>query len=462
MKDWDGKGVGTSEMSEEKLNYFNLELKEIDPLKWNFRIENDQKRFLEKLNIQFDKRGIKGDSLFPLTLDKTNQRELKNIRSLKILSGELTNKEIFVALCPELENFVTLINWIGGQDSLNQDRIDLKKILDQILDENNKNKTCSIFGNYRLSSENYAVILPFRGEYSLDDKIIQGWENSPYLKRTSETFLGYPSPMFSSIVNSLSLGGDSLKEKKLFCFSAIFKLNYSNLEEGCIDVLSATSSRFGRINVKLNLTQQKLDLISKNRDNLFLGLFANVIDSDKKWEISLIDLSNSCLNSEEIINNLISTRLYYNYLTSNSLYVCTITDLKKRLDKISFQVSKNINVQKEDINFDIFYNKYLKNFFYLSQNNVYYIPCFLKEGNLKEIIGHFENIVLLEKEGKTYLDLSLKLGIENMKKFEKEVRQIKFVKWYNTFSKRGIIDMVQNSFVKNKESVHYGEWKWRI
>jgi len=443
--------------------YFDLNLKELDPLKWKNRAKNDQERFIGEIGFNSDERGISGENLFSITLDNTHQEEIKNIRSLKVSSGDTVSKEMFSALCPELENFVTFVNWLGTSEFVNDKNMTYRSKIKDFLKDKNGAKICSIEGNYRIAKEDYARILPFRGDLTiLENSNSLGWELAPYLKRTSETFLCHPSPIFTSPVNDTSLGGSTQQEKRLFCFTAPFILKYSDLDDLSMEIISDTTHLRGKIIVKSGITKDKLSKLKESPNNsVFIGLFANIIENNKKWEIYLINISENPLTLKDLTAHLLITRLYYNYLNNkNSLFICSEQKLRDRISTITRQIKNMFNVNSYPLDFYTLYKDYLSNFFCIFNKNIYYLPYSIKKQediNHEEFIDHFEKLALLEREGVSYLDISLKIGINNLKKFEKATRITKFSKTYSYHSKRGIVEIIKNHLNKND-----GTWKWKV
>jgi hypothetical protein len=445
-------------MVEEKI--YPIILPELDPRKWENRIFNDNKNFLNDLNVPYDEKGIIGENLFPLSLDNTHQDVIRAIRSLKVISGETVDKEIFTALCPELENFVSFVNWLGSVDSRNNKHLEYKKKIKSFLEDTEGKNICVIKGNYRISKENYAVILPFRGEFDIvDNKDPLEWEFAPYLKRTSETFSAYPSPIFTSPINDLSLGGDSKKEKKLFCFTAPFIFQYSDLDELTLKIVSGTSPAPRDINkIKSALSSKNFNILTKEKEGIFIGLFANIIDENKKWSIYLINISRNKLSGEDLIAHLLITRMYYNYLINlDSLLVSELDSLKRYIKTLGYQTEKTFNMYIPLIDFEKFYKKYLEGYFYINNNQVYYIPKCLK-GECREIGEFLEYLKSFNSRDKCNgNEWLMKIGITKVKQFEKSLKVLNFIKQYNTYSKRDLIELIKTHRRKIDNT-----WKWQI
>lgn len=70
--------------------------------------------------ITEDKRGWLTSHHFPITLEILNREKVPGEEvAIKQMGGQKSPVVVYYALCPELENFVSLINWINSKSSLN-------------------------------------------------------------------------------------------------------------------------------------------------------------------------------------------------------------------------------------------------------------------------------------------------------------------------------------------------------
>lgn len=70
--------------------------------------------------ITEDRRGWLTNHHFPITLDILNREKVPGEEvAIKQMGGQKSPVVVYYALCPELENFVSLINWINSKSSLN-------------------------------------------------------------------------------------------------------------------------------------------------------------------------------------------------------------------------------------------------------------------------------------------------------------------------------------------------------
>jgi len=421
--------------------------KDIETELWLKRFEEDEQNFVEDLPVSIDKRGIVGDNLFSLSLDSVGS-DLSR-RSISVFTGDLVAKGMFHALCPELESFITLTNWMGASDDRKETRVKYFKEIKRFLDEKSPNKICSIEGNYRIRRGDYSTLNLFRGNVNIkekDDKFYD-WSKAPYIKRSAETFAYFPSPIFMSTVPS---GEISVAEDKVSYFTSIFRLKKIAGETATISLFYCTNPHTKEVDVIIKDGDLK-EKLEANRDSIFLGLFEEKIYKKKGdfFRDFVILESSDDLSGEEIAGHLVSLRLYYNYLKNRVLFLCTDAELIERCKIVFYHVSNSYK-KKINISLDVFIKEFIEMYFIKIDNNWYYRPFILKDLNENEFRDFIKYLNLLKDKKPDMIAM-----IKYLKYF-KQKQHINFLNVYNFYSKRTLINMIETH--KDQE----GRWKWRV
>lgn len=421
--------------------------KDIDTELWLKRFDEDEQNFVNDLFVGIDKIGIIGNNIFNLSLDSIGS-DLSR-RSISVFTGDLISKGMFHALCPELESFITLTNWMGASDDRKEDRVKYFKEIKRFLDEKSPNKICSIEGNYRITRANYSTLLLYRGNIVIKEKgdKFYDWSKAPYIKRSAETFAYFPSPIFMSTVPSDEM---SVAEDKVSYFTSIFKLKKISSETATISLFYCTNPHLKEVDVMIKDNDLK-EKLEEDRDAVFLGLFEEKIFKKRGEffrDFVLLECSNN-LSGEEIAGHLISLRLYYNYLKNRDLLLCTDEELIERC-KIVFYHVKNSYKKKINISLDEFLKDFIENYFIKVNDKWYYRPFILKDLNESEFKDFIEYLDMLKEEKPNMVAMIKYMKYFKLKHF------LDFINKYNFYSKRTLINMIDVH--KDLE----GRWKWRV
>lgn len=419
----------------------------INQEKWNKRKEEDEINFSNEIFF-LDKRGVKGDNLFNLTLDNLGS-EIRH-RLVTVVTGQNVDKGMVIALCPELECFVTLIDWMGPGTNRKKERLAYYHKLNSFINSKDNNKVCKIKGNYRLKRENYSTITISWGNVEIEekDKIFYEWERVPFLKRSAENFSYFPSPIFIPPVVSKE---ECISEERVLYFTSMFKLKLLENERAVLCFFYSTSPYQKETEVII-YDPKIMDQLNKNRDSIFLGLFEDKIyrwKKDYEREFVLVSLSEK-LDGNEIAGHLITQRMYYNYLKNRSLKICSDEELKNKCKTLFFQIEKTYQ-KPVNMPFDFFIRTYLEAYFIKVDSVWYYKPYLLKDLN-KEEFSEFLEYTSAPEDNKEKVLYLLKLR----KKYQKYKNYLDFINIYNFYSKRTMIDLINNYNTRE------GLSKWRI
>jgi len=430
-------------------NNFNntFKPKEIETELWLKRFDEDEQNFVKDISIGIDKRGIVGESLFNLSLDSVGS-DLSR-RSISVFTGDLVAKGMFHALCPELESFVTLTNWMGATEDRKEIRVKYFKEIKRFLEEKNPNTICSIIGNYRIKRADYSTLLLFRGEVNIKDKgkMFYNWSKVPYIKRSAETFAYFPSPIFMSSVPSQEI---SVAEEKISYFTSIFRIKKMMGDTATISLFYCTNPHTKEVDViiKNEMLKQKLEI---NRDSIFLGLFEEKIYKKKGdfFRDFLILECSEDLKGEEIAGHLVSLRMYYNYLKNRDLLLCNNEQFITRCKTVFYHITTSYK-KKINISLNEFIEYFIQDYFIQIGDNWYYRPFILKDLTKSEFRDFIDYLNLLKKEKRDMIAM-----IKYLKYF-KQKQFLDFVNTYNLYSKRTLINMIETY---NDQG---GRWKWRV
>lgn len=419
---------------------------EIELEKWLKRAEEDSKNFQKDVNYLMDKLGVIGDLLFNLTLD--NQSSNIAYRSVDVLTGDNVAKGMFHGLCPELESFITLINWMGTSSERKIERVKYFQQLQKFISENKTDQVCKIIGNYRIRIENFSIILVYRASVQIQnrEKRFYEWERVPFLKRSAETFAYFPSPMFMSPVKSIE---SNVSEDRVSHFTLLFKVKSISNRIVRISMYYCTNPHQKETDV-IVYDDKLLSNLKTKKNCLFIGLFEDKIYKQKKdynREFVLLDVSQE-LDGNDIAGHFITQRLYYNYLKEQNLFICSNDEFEKRCRTVFFQVEK-LYSKKVTGTFDFFNKMYLEAYFVKMDNNWYYKPFIFRDLDIHQFKDFITYLSKIKEKPSNTLDI-LK-HVELSRKFGKQKDYLEFLNRYNFYSKRILIDIIKA----------WGE-KWRI
>ncbi len=420
---------------------------EIESEKWLMRAEADSVMFLNAVSqyAEVDLRGIKGDSLFSLTLD--NQDSIHTKR--QVVTGDTTvNKGMFLALCPELETFVTLINWLGPDEDRNTERLRYYREL-QRFSKANQNKICELVGNYRLKLQEYATVIIFRAEVGIKEKtkMFYEWERAPFLKRSAENFAYFPSPVFMSPMRSQE---KNVSEDKASYFTVLFKIKGFSNNIVTVRFYPCTNRYLKDVDIVV-YDEKLLESLKEKVDASFIGLFEDKIYRSGgcfQREFVLLNISSE-IDGNELAGHLISQRMYYNYLRERQLLICSNADFQNRCRMVFSQIKRDYS-KEVTMPFDFFVKTYLEAYFVQIDGNWYYKPFILKNITDDEF-----------REFLSYLSFQGKIGehiamLEFIRKYNSYKKSLLFLNAYNFYSKRTLIDKIRN--YNDLEGVS----KWRM
>ncbi|RLJ01022.1 MAG: hypothetical protein DRP06_00490 [Candidatus Aenigmatarchaeota archaeon] len=410
---------------------------EIDAEKWLKREKNDAEGFSKNRSCRMDKEGIIGESLFELTLD--NQSSNISHRSVSVFTGDRVAKGLFHALCPELETFVTLINWMGSNTERNIKRLKYHQELIKFIEENKSDKICKIKGNYRIKKDDFAEVILYRGCLNIEDKLkkFYEWERVPFIKRSAETFAYFPSPIFMSSTPSNEEG---VSEDKVSYFTLLFKIK--NIQNNIVRLIlyHCTNPYVKELDV-IVYDPDLLDKLKQKTNEYFIGLFEDKIYKKNKSfnrEFVLLKLSQE-LEGNDIAGHFIAQQLYYNYLKDLELYICTKKEFQKRCNLVFYHVKKSYG---KDVNqhCGLFSQVYLDAYFVDIDDKIYYKPFIFKSLTNEEYIKFIAYLKQNRKEMDAAVERSdrIRLDLE----YGKYKRYLEFLNNYNFYSKRTLIDII--------------------
>lgn len=407
----------------------------IDKEKWEKRLIDDLNNFYSEENNCYDKIGIVGENIFSLSFDSKNS--FNYLRNVQLYSTEEVKKNIFTALCPELESFVSLNLWFNNEEN-KKENIELYKRLKNYKENNISNNILKLDGNYRITKDCLGRILKYHGKLSFEDKQLNfyNWEDVPFLKNSGEVFLYFKSPLFLSNENSED---SEIKEEEVFYFTMLFK-KFDKVDDNeiMLEILNITDKYKKLIKFK------KYNEKELNDDNLRLGLFKEIIikkSNEYIREFEIVDFTEE-LKGEDILSHYLNLKLYYNFLLKNDLCICSKNEFdnlcNKEINYIKFHLKKDVNVNC------FFLERYMKNF-RIIENRIYYIPFFLQNSDDKYIISFFNYINECSlKIDKNDVLLCLKHMSDN-ERFGKLKRNFDFYKKYIFLQKRSLIDILKKS-----------------
>jgi hypothetical protein len=440
--------------------------------KWINRLPIDVENFtsdLENLKKEFtitkstkkiiDGNGINGEWLFDLNFSLIDN----SIAYRDINFSDFTQKGYLVAFCPELENFLTVILWMP-ESSKNKDKLN---IYHELNNRKNKDEYLCVSGNYRLggklgklTQQTFAKITnlgAFRGKLAFcqSDKY-SDWKTNPSINRSGENFAAHSSPAFMAPYKHLKKDFSNVMEDKCTYFSGLFKIN--SIDENNLDILficniSDENNFFYKNHVSniLISNEQRNKLNEKYKNNIILGLFSEQIFRINNQFIRSFTLENfNVLDSaEDVLFQLLSQKLYYNYLLNvekskstnfnmDTLLVCNIESFEKECKRIALLMAKDrmINMLPK-ISIDYFIQLYLDPFFIRFDKNIYYVPRLVSQIQKKDFKNFIQFLDSLENN-----NLDELVALSKGTNFDVILDNLKFLNLYNYYSKRTLIKMI--------------------
>lgn len=432
----------------------NFVIGEIDDEQWEYRENFYLPEFLKKLkDLSIEKDGIGIKLPFNITLFSSGSTV--DYRSVLISSKKQVDKGIFHSLCPELESYVTLINWMPEDNDTNYFKFqDFTKCKD--LSQNYK-----IQGKYRICKDSFFSILPYY--CNIVNSVVDmkhSWITAPYLKRSGELFGVYPSPLFMSKLHSQR---KNVSEERINYFTAPFKILNIKNDKASILFLNTTSR--SKTNSGYDILIDKIIASKIKCGNIYIGLFQESIYKSEGYQREFILKDIGVENStKEIVGHFILQWLYHNYLKKVNgdeinLYLCTYDDLLRYIER----TLKKVNLILENNNKldDNFYLEYLGNFEHhikiIEKEYIYYCPFLLSHLSKKE----FKDFILTINNFSDIHPYEL-MPHEKMKFFD-DKRNIKILNLYNSYSKRVMIKLLnsKDSYYTTpiKHSKEYGKFR---
>ncbi|MCS3901778.1 hypothetical protein [Methanococcus voltae] len=427
------------------MDRFPILYNKFNPEHWKNYYELHTKNFKKELSDSYiDGMGIIGENLFEITLDNQISNSKCNLTNVRF---GILESECYCLMCPELESFISLVLWMNYENESNYEKKEkYYTILEDYLSKSSSEETCVLTDNYRIRTENFGDLVPFKGTIKKREKKKSyfDWERVPFLKRSAEVSAIHSSPPF------MPTFPDS--KTKIQIFTMPFKINQYTKYDMELIIPSATTSKTGVLNLG-KPSNEVYDKLKSTKTEWYIGLFIEkIININENYtrNFEIIDISSAGVI--DVIGHLISQKLYYNYLKEFNLEICSNYELE-RLFK--FHVQKMYEQYNEDVwaDLDTFYRIYLEKYFLKIHGKVYYKPYIFKELNFKEY-GEFIKYLndSEEYQKKIYEDTNVMENINLAKKFSKNKSYFEFLKKYSKYSKYDLI----NRIFKN------GGRQWRI
>jgi len=345
--------------------------------KFLMELVNDLKRIQQitkKYGYDIDKNNlVSGDELFAVTINLWNYEE---VPGEKVFVGKDSNLRFhYFGLCPELENFVSLILW--PETSKHSEKT-LEEIWDIIKNKKQKKKTkmLQLKGNYRIRFPN--ELHPFRAHEikSSENEKIFNWIYVPWLKETGDTIFLHKSPTnFKKIYYNFDDVKYAYVNAKVGV-GTIKEIDYNNYELK-IKLPYLNSKKPGKYFItKLHRNAKfKLDILKK--DDLITFLIFEVIGKNYKRNYAIYDIEK--INFYEVVGHLLSFLLHQKYLKCEGLYLMDLFEFKKLCQEainivVKFGSKSNNDINTKLLKEELLFMSYLNPFFGIVDDKIYYVP----------------------------------------------------------------------------------------
>ena len=338
---------------------------------------------LKNFNIHVNSFGVSGTSLFPLTIDIINREQMPG--KWKWYGYDEALCVVYYGICPELENFVSLVLWpheSNNPEYVNVSRKAYRRIYELIIDDTYHQKVISLSGNYRLSLPN--EIRPYRSEIKSipKPKAVYDWLYVPYLKEVGETILSHKSPLnFTRIF--LRNPNNELVTKYVNFKTTVGKFIWKRKSVAKFRLIYLTERKYYtpyEIGIHWTILN-KFENIKK--DDLVALLVGEVIDG--KPQAILIDIEK--IKPIDVFSHIMLFKLYEKFLENKRLFLMSWDQFEKFFGE-HLKLTKNFCRGLDDsIGFDInyFFKFYLGYFIKRIDNDIFYVPFILNKVNLDDI-----------------------------------------------------------------------------
>jgi len=427
--------------------YRRIIYKNINPRKWENRKINDYDNFTKDIpNSLIDSRGIIGEELFELSLDSLGSGFDMGLSPIRHLGD--VEIEAYSFMCPELETFVSVVLWLNYCNESSCKNESFGDILHDYVEKKNPDKKCVIKGNYRLRNNYFGDVLPFWGDIEVRQKhhLYYEWERVPFLKRSAEVCVYYPSPIFMP-----SFPDDTTGVSKMFVFTMPFKCRQIRGNTLEIVIPSCTTYHQSLMNVQAT-NKSIVEELGNNPNEFYMGLFREkIVDNKGYWRsFELINISDEKLTGDDLLGHFISQRMYYNYLKDRCLEICTSEELYDRIKLAITQIYRTYGMESS-MSFEKFRAVYLDKYFVEINDYWYYKPYIFKNLN-NEQYALFLEYLGGKFSHKKYTGHEMLEKLELERQFSNYKKYLNFLNIYNYYSKKDLINII------NK-----GEgYKWRI
>lgn len=364
-----------------------------------------------------DDNGLIGEGLFSITIDIINKVEMPGAD--KYTRGGTKLCIVYYGICPELENFVTIVLWPEHSKSSNDTFL---KIRDIILNDRNEEKVIKFSGNYRLLPPN--EIHPYRSTIDVcsKKKWMYDWQNAPYIKEIGNTVKIFKNPINYRKVFLNTITGDK--------FTKYINAKVSVgiiVEKGTTYIKLKTpllSSNFGQYIILNEYTPNPYYTATLNHDidninNIKIGdkvVFLTFETVYGKPNGTIMKIQN--ISSLELFSHVLSYILYNRYLAQKRLKILTENGYKA-LFKDCLKLINNYcdmsDANAQLYNDSLIFNSYLSPFFKIINGYVYYVPSTMMDKSDKEIVS-IDSILSLPIDVKSNpVQLMSSLGLKNIR-----------------------------------------------
>lgn len=323
--------------------------------------------------VKDDKKGWLDSHDFTITLDILN-RDMVPGKKVFVQPGmEKLPVVTYYALCPELENFVALINWTSSESSRNA----YKQILTWIKEESNKvlqfSNTCGI----RLPNE----IHPGRDrEAKMEDKkhyeSIYNWKYAYYLTDDGDTILSHNSP-----INYRRVYLDAITKEETFVELRSTLGRVLEVSQTGITILIPRIDNSPRV-VTLYISGREIDLKTIECNKLYSFLiFKKIGKQNVENHVRVMDKATPF----DILGIFMSLSCYLLYLGSSRLKIINQESLENLFNILYDRAqnfcwkSKDEIDELENSDLEKIFLGYLSGFLHKIDDEYFFVPPIMRE-----------------------------------------------------------------------------------
>lgn len=330
------------------------------------RLMNDFRSFkdiIANCDLSFDGRGWLQNNPLPVTVEILNREETPG-EEVHIMKGFKSTIVVYYGICPELENFVSIILWPLSNTS----KVAYRHIYDLVTTDTERKRVVRF-------SKKYGLQLPNTIHPGNDNEIdtiekprhVYDWESVPYLKETADTILSHSSPL-----NFKKVYIDETRSLKSYVNLKVIIGRIEALGKERIQVLVPSFYRSW-----LNYNAKLLDF--RGKESLEVGSVYHFLIMEKLGEnVEDVVVMASSASPADLLGHMLSMGLYNLRIRRQRLRLVTVSEYSRVFEKCMSVV--NNFCRRDGLTGshlwtpENIFHVYLSSYFRIIHDHIYFVP----------------------------------------------------------------------------------------